>query len=48
MGLGELAVADFNRDGWVDTTDVSIFMKRGMQQPAGAPVDRISGGASAD
>ena len=48
MGLGDLAVADFNRDGWVDTADVGIFMKRGMQQPAGSPVDRMSGSGRAD
>jgi len=39
-GLGELAVADFNRDGWVDTTDIQVYMQTGVN---GAP----SGGAGA-
>jgi len=39
-GLGELAVADFNRDGWVDTTDIQLYVQGGG---SGAP----SGGAGA-
>jgi hypothetical protein len=31
-GLGELVQADFNRDGWVDTRDIAIYMQ-------GAPVE---------
>ena len=27
MGYGELAMADLNRDGWVDTTDMALWMQ---------------------
>ena len=28
-GLGNMTKADFNRDGWVDTTDMTIYMQGG-------------------
>jgi hypothetical protein len=36
-GLGHLAVADLNGDGWVDTNDIQLYMQGGAQQPK--PVD---------
>lgn len=36
-GLGHLAVADLNRDGWVDTNDIQLYMQGGAQPPK--PVD---------
>jgi hypothetical protein len=27
MGMGEIAMADLNRDGWVDTTDMALWMQ---------------------
>ncbi|MFZ9915981.1 MAG: MopE-related protein, partial [Phycisphaerales bacterium] len=32
-GLGEAAVADFNRDGWVDMRDLQLYMQGGAPQP---------------
>jgi hypothetical protein len=34
MGLGHLASADLNRDGWLDTNDVAYYMQFGAPTPA--------------
>jgi hypothetical protein len=42
-GNGHLAVADLNRDGWVDLRDIQMYMQGGgagaatPEVPAGAP-----------
>jgi hypothetical protein len=42
-GLGDLAAADLNGDGWVDTRDLQLYMQGGgagtatPEVPAGAP-----------
>ena len=28
-GLGDLAVADINRDGWLDTRDMQLYLQGG-------------------
>ncbi|MFZ9916366.1 MAG: hypothetical protein ACO3IB_13685, partial [Phycisphaerales bacterium] len=33
MGLGHLASADLNRDGWLDTNDVAYYMQFGAPMP---------------
>ena len=33
-GMGELAGADFNRDGMLDVNDVVYYMQNGIRQPA--------------
>jgi hypothetical protein len=33
-GLGHMAIADLNGDGWVDTADVAHFMQHGAPMPA--------------
>jgi len=34
MGMSELVVADLNGDGWVDVTDIALFMQ-GVLPPKG-------------
>jgi hypothetical protein len=47
-GLGEFAIADINRDGWVDVTDVTLWAqgRRPSGYPAGEPIDVEIGIAS--
>jgi len=46
MGQGELACADLNRDGWVDTDDIALWMQGARpEQDAGDPG---SGGNAAE
>ncbi len=33
-GMGELAGADFNRDGMLDVNDIAYYMQNGIRQPA--------------
>jgi hypothetical protein len=45
-GLGHLAVADFNNDGWIDQRDIQLYMQ-GMTAPnahGGAPAAATRGG----
>ena len=46
MGMGELALADLNRDGWVDTADMALWMQ-GVR-PEGDAGDANDGGNSAE
>ena len=46
MGYGELAMADLNRDGWVDTADMALWMQ-GVR-PEGDAGDANDGGNSAE
>jgi hypothetical protein len=46
MGYGELAMADLNRDGWVDTADMALWMQ-GVR-PEGDAGDASSGGNAAE
>jgi len=39
LGLGEMAQADINGDGWVDMTDVSLFMQ-GVHPAPAAPLTK--------
>ena len=45
-GLGDLAIADLNHDGWVDTRDIQLFMQSGgganggLDAPTGEPARR--------
>ena len=39
-GLGNLAVADINGDGWVDLNDVQLYMQGAGQAPAGVDTTR--------
>jgi hypothetical protein len=44
-GLGDLAIADLNHDGWVDTRDIQLYMQGAngngsLGVPAGEPVRR--------
>jgi hypothetical protein len=39
LGMPELAVADLNGDGWVDTTDMSLYLQGIRSNPAGDPAD---------
>jgi hypothetical protein len=32
--MGELAGADFNRDGMLDVNDIVYYMQNGIRQPA--------------
>ena len=46
-GMGDLAIADLNNDGWVDTKDVSLWMQG--HRPAGYPTeDMADAGARAE
>jgi hypothetical protein len=33
-GFGDMSAADLNRDGWVDTRDIALFMQGGGAQPS--------------
>jgi hypothetical protein len=46
MGYGDLAMADLNRDGWVDTADMALWMQ-GVR-PEGDAGDANSGGNAAE
>ena len=46
MGMGEIAMADLNRDGWVDTADMALWMQ-GVRPEADAG-DANDGGNSAE
>ena len=39
LGLGDLAVADLNHDGWLDRADIALFMQGSETRPA-TPWDR--------
>jgi hypothetical protein len=32
-GMGELAAADLNGDGWLDSADIAIVMQGGLARP---------------
>jgi hypothetical protein len=46
LGLGDLAAADLNGDGWLDTGDIALWM-RGVR-PGAAAADPISSGNSTE
>ena len=45
-GLGQLGVADFNGDGWIDTRDVQLYLESGGN-PSGASVGTPSADSAA-
>ena len=41
MGLGDLAAADLNHDGALDTADIAWALQHGLGTPQGTPVDDV-------